>query len=149
MFRTYFRASCLGNDFVENVQYLVKSLRNGVSCTKLEAASAIFETFVEVKWDFSQYQEMISSSYFIPDDNDPGKLIQIAIKDSTNDFINRIPAPYQMRKPMKFNAILEWMSREENKSKYLKYILFKAMDLEQEKINYYTKGAKSKYKFLF
>jgi hypothetical protein len=149
MFRTYFRASNEGNDFVENVQYLVKSLRNGVSCTKLEAASAIFETFVEGKWSTKDYEKLVTSSYFVPDDINPGKLIQIAIKDSTNDFINRIPAPYQMRKPLKFNAILEWMSTEKNKRIYLKYILFKAMDLESEKINYYTKGEKSKYKFLF
>jgi hypothetical protein len=54
-----------------------------------------------------------------------------------------------MRKPLKFNAILEWMSTEKNKRIYLKDILFKAMDLEAEKINYYTKGEKSKYKFLF
>ena len=149
MFKTYFKASDKANKYVEDVQTVVTTLKDGGSITKLEVASYIIETFVELNLDINELISIMHNNEYIYTEDGTGKQLQIVIRDEVNNYINNIPTATHIKKPMKFNIILEWMVLTENRMKYYNKILYRALDLELVEKNYYRNSVNSKYKYLF
>ena len=149
MFKTYFKASDKANKYVEDVQTVVTTLKDGGSITKLEVASYIIETFVELNLDINELISIMHNNEYIYTEDGTGKQLQIVIRDEVNNYINNIPTATHIKKPMKFNIILEWMALTENRMKYYNKILYRALDLELVEKNYYRNSVNSKYKYLF
>ena len=100
MFKTYFKASDKANKYVEDVQTVVTTLKDGGSITKLEVASYIIETFVELNLDINELISIMHNNEYIYTEDGTGKQLQIVIRDEVNNYINNIPTATHIKKPI-------------------------------------------------